>query len=226
MREGEAEHTYSQPWALMTAAVWARYPNPFATHVLTEDVLERWIDQDGCLHSKRLLSKTNRKPKWMEIWLPDTTVWIIEESTVDPAKQEMRTLTHNVSLNYFMLIEEDATFRAQDASTTTFESKVHVSSQLPIARMVESFGLSRYQRNALKAVKGVNWALANRELYQAHSSPLIAARLHTSVSGAVALPLPLRQWLASVPIGQDLLQWVDAVWCQLQHQWEDITRTL
>jgi hypothetical protein len=35
-------------------------------------------------------------------------------------------------------------------TSTLFRSRVKVSSRLPIARMVESFGLSRYQRNAVK----------------------------------------------------------------------------
>jgi len=78
----------------------------------------------------------------------------------------------------------------------------------------------------LQAAQGVHWTLANREIHQPRVVPVIAARLHTSISGAVGLPLPLRQWLASVPVGQELLQLVDEVWCHIQHQWEDLTRTM
>eukprot|EP00730_Choanoeca_flexa_P011731 TRINITY_DN2776_c0_g1_i1.p1 TRINITY_DN2776_c0_g1~~TRINITY_DN2776_c0_g1_i1.p1 ORF type:complete len:229 (+),score=50.49 TRINITY_DN2776_c0_g1_i1:120-806(+) len=225
VREGTTQHEYRHPWSLVTAAIFAKYPNPFAKHVLTEDVLQRWIDDEGRLHSKRLLSKTNRKPKWMDMWLPDTTAWIVEESIVDPKTKEMTMNTHNVSLNYFMFIEENAIVSANRDGTTQFASQSRVSSSLPIARMVESFGMSRYQRNATKATKGVEWTLANRPLYQTQTIPAVAAtQLATSISGAVPLPLSVRQWITTSAPGAELLQLVDETWLRLQQQWEQVKR--
>jgi len=33
-------------WQDVTAALWQKYPNPFAAHVLTNDVIERFVDPE------------------------------------------------------------------------------------------------------------------------------------------------------------------------------------
>ena len=74
-------------------AYYVRYPNPFARHVLSVDVVDRWIDANtGKLHTKRLILKRGIMPKWATKWLPATNMsggrgmdaWILEESVVDP----------------------------------------------------------------------------------------------------------------------------------------------
>lgn len=74
-------------------AYYVRYPNPFARHVLSVDVVDRWIDPtSGRLHTKRLILKRGIMPKWASKWLPATNMsggrgmdaWILEESVVDP----------------------------------------------------------------------------------------------------------------------------------------------
>lgn len=42
--------------------------NVFSQHVLSEDVVSREL-REGKLHTKRLLTKTNRVPKWGERFL-------------------------------------------------------------------------------------------------------------------------------------------------------------
>lgn len=76
------------PWSVVTAAIWQRYPNPYSKHVLSSDVIERYVRcmpaQEGCitvytvatlrrvdpetkcLHTTRLLVKTNKQPRWMD----------------------------------------------------------------------------------------------------------------------------------------------------------------
>lgn len=79
----------------------------------------------GCLHSTRLLTKTNSKPKWMDkVWRWRTTVlvtalqfvestaaFIVEESVVDPRRRTMATFTKNITLNKFMTVEETCEYR-------------------------------------------------------------------------------------------------------------------
>lgn len=74
-------------------AYFVRYPNPFARHVLSVDVVDRWIDAEtGQLHTKRLILKRGIIPKWASKWLPASNMsggrgldaWILEESVVDP----------------------------------------------------------------------------------------------------------------------------------------------
>lgn len=60
-----ADSVYGHPWALFTKAVWQKYPNPFASHVLSSDVIERRVDPEtGILHTTRLFLKKGKVPKW------------------------------------------------------------------------------------------------------------------------------------------------------------------
>uniref|UniRef100_A0A672H344 PRELI/MSF1 domain-containing protein n=1 Tax=Salarias fasciatus TaxID=181472 RepID=A0A672H344_SALFA len=66
-------------WDHVVSAFWQRYPNPFSTHVLTEDVVYR---------------ETNRLPRWGERFFPSgmaRSVYIIEDSIGTPGN----TLNHN-----------------------------------------------------------------------------------------------------------------------------------
>lgn len=46
----------SHPWETVTKAAMQKYPNPMNPSVVGVDVLDRSIDKQGRLHSKRLLS--------------------------------------------------------------------------------------------------------------------------------------------------------------------------
>lgn len=37
---------YEHPWHQVTSAIFQKYPNPFASHVLTSDVIERRVDPE------------------------------------------------------------------------------------------------------------------------------------------------------------------------------------
>ncbi|RXK42305.1 hypothetical protein M231_00295 [Tremella mesenterica] len=82
-----------EPTATPLLAFFLRYPNPFARHVLSVDVLSRRIDpQTGQLHTTRLILKRGILPKWANQWLPvagasggrGLDAWVLEESVVDP----------------------------------------------------------------------------------------------------------------------------------------------
>nr|CAX70933.1 hypotheticial protein [Schistosoma japonicum] len=51
----------SFPWEFVSSLFWKRYPNPHARHVLSVDVLERYLLPNGKLYTKRLVIKKNIK---------------------------------------------------------------------------------------------------------------------------------------------------------------------
>lgn len=74
-------------------AFFLRYPNPFARHVLSVDVLERTVDPTtGQIRTLRLILKRGLVPQWATKWLPTAAAsggrgldaWVLEESIVDP----------------------------------------------------------------------------------------------------------------------------------------------
>ena len=72
-------------------------------HVLSEDTTSRNI-VTGCLHTKRLLTKTNHVPRWGERFIPGPRqVCIIEESVIDPKTQTLTTYTRNIGYTTIMV---------------------------------------------------------------------------------------------------------------------------
>ena len=68
---------------------------------MTEDTIQREV-KDGKLYSKRILTKTNRVPKWGERFISTRVVKIIEESIVDPNEKLLVTYTRNIGLARIM----------------------------------------------------------------------------------------------------------------------------
>uniref|UniRef100_A0A3P9AF15 PRELI/MSF1 domain-containing protein n=1 Tax=Esox lucius TaxID=8010 RepID=A0A3P9AF15_ESOLU len=127
-------------WDQVCMAFWQRYPNPYSNHVLTEDIIFREVTHGNCLVSRRLLTKTNRAPRWMEKYLPVTMArlaYIIEDSIVDPQARTMTTLTWNISHARMMSVEERCEYRMNpdNPSWTEINREAWISSNL--------YGLSR-----------------------------------------------------------------------------------
>ena len=77
-----------------------------STHVLTEDVVYREVTADNRLLSRRLLMKTNRLPRWAEVLFPtgmSRSVYIIEDSIVDPVNRSLTTYTWNLNHTTLMV---------------------------------------------------------------------------------------------------------------------------
>eukprot|EP00051_Salpingoeca_urceolata_P026645 m.478044 g.478044 ORF g.478044 m.478044 type:complete len:202 (-) comp21017_c0_seq1:89-694(-) len=150
-------------WQNVTAAFWRRYPNPFSAHVLTEDVLSRTVDPvTKCLTTKRLITKTNSRPKWMDRFLGENPVCLVlEESVVDLNNRKMTVSTRNLNMKHLMEVEQHTEFTA---CNTTGNTIAEIHSQLKselrhIGGIVEKFGVERLKYNTAKAFKGLRYAL-------------------------------------------------------------------
>ena len=103
-------HIHPFCWDLVANAIFLRYPNPMATHVLSEDTVFREVRNNGkVLYSRRFLTKTNKLPKWGERWMPAHLyrfVPLVEESYVDRDNKTVTTYTRNVGLRTFMTATE------------------------------------------------------------------------------------------------------------------------
>lgn len=77
-----------------------------STHVLTEDVVYREVTADRQLLSRRLLTKTNRLPRWAERFFPSgmsRCVYILEDSIVDPVNRSLTLYTWNLNHTTLMV---------------------------------------------------------------------------------------------------------------------------
>lgn len=115
-------HVFEHKWEAVTCAVFLKYPNPFSKHVVTADVLERFLDpQTGLLHSKRLLQKVGNMPTWLSRLVSakiSNNALILEESLVDARNGRMSVYTRNLSYQGWLRVEETQEFvRTQEGWT-------------------------------------------------------------------------------------------------------------
>ncbi|XP_053275344.1 PRELI domain containing 1b isoform X1 [Pleuronectes platessa] len=170
----------SSTWDQVFSAFWQRYPNPYSNHVLTEDVVYREVTADQQLLSRRLLTKTNRLPRWAERFFPSgmsRCVYIIEDSIVDPVNRSLTIYTWNLNHTTLMSVEERCIFRdsAEQPSTTLLKREAWISSGIyGFSRPIQEFGLARFKSNQVKAMKGLEYALSNLQAF-CPTAPLLMA---------------------------------------------------
>lgn len=59
------EHAFHFPWPAQVFAVLNKYPNPLAPHVVSVDVLDRQVLEDGTIRSERLIGVQQDSPRWV-----------------------------------------------------------------------------------------------------------------------------------------------------------------
>ncbi|XP_072904059.1 PRELI domain-containing protein 1, mitochondrial-like isoform X2 [Hemitrygon akajei] len=159
--------TLKSSWDQVASAFWQRYPNPYSKHVLTEDVIYREVTPDNKLLSRRLLTKTNRLPRWGEMVFPTNlarSVFVVEDSIVDLQNRTFTTLTWNINHTRLMLVEEKCVYRPnpENPACTQVQREAWVSSSVfGFSRAIQEFGLARFRRNQIKATEGFEYILAN-----------------------------------------------------------------
>ncbi|KAM9827258.1 PRELI domain-containing protein 1, mitochondrial-like [Neosynchiropus ocellatus] len=164
-----SEIDIKRPWHQVLAAFWQRYPNPYSTHVLTEDVLFREVTHNNHLLSRRLLTKTNRLPRWAERVFPahmSRAVYVLEDSIVDPQSRTLTTKTWNLNHNKLMTVVEKSLYVEDDsqAPCTKLRREAWISSAVyGLTRPIQEFGLARLKSNQARALKGLEFALAKMD---------------------------------------------------------------
>ncbi|KAL1922581.1 uncharacterized protein VTP21DRAFT_10120 [Calcarisporiella thermophila] len=152
---------YDYPWSNVTYAFWVRYPNPFASHVHSVDVLDRTVDPvTGVLRTTRIILKSGKLPKWAPRGIvKNTEAFIIEESEVDPHTRTMVTRTRNLSHARVMSVEETQTFRPhpdnREWTEVTTEARVVSRLGFGLTGRIEGFGVKRYSDNTAKSRMGM-----------------------------------------------------------------------
>ncbi|XP_043227863.1 PRELI domain-containing protein 1, mitochondrial-like isoform X1 [Amphibalanus amphitrite] len=163
VRYCEQSATFNHPWDQVVQAFWERYPNPHSSHVLTEDTVARRLE-GGCLRSKRIVTKTNRMPKWGERFLSARTVAVLEESACEPARHSMVTLTRNLAHTHLMEVTERVEYvpHPDDPQHKTLVRRcAWVGSRVfGFGYAIQAFGVERFKKNLNNTVLGFNHVLA------------------------------------------------------------------
>jgi hypothetical protein len=102
---------HSDPWPIVSLAFFLRYPNPYAGHILSCDVVSREFTPAGTMLTTRLILKRGALPRWASSLISRAESWVIEESEVDPLGKVVRCRTRNLDHVKVMRVEETQTFR-------------------------------------------------------------------------------------------------------------------
>lgn len=151
----------------MSLAFFLRYPNPYAAHVLSCDVVSRTQTESGSLLTTRLILKRGALPRWFPKGIVSRAEsWVIEESEVDPFGKIVQCRTRNLDHVKVMQVEESVLFKqAEDGyafqtlalttSSLIFRSKTLQTTEARIisgfgwglTKRIESHGLQRFKTN-------------------------------------------------------------------------------
>ncbi|XP_063367267.1 protein preli-like [Cydia amplana] len=183
----ENTSTFNFSWDQVASGYWKRYPNPQSAHVLSEDTYCRQV-KDGCLYTKRLLTKTNRVPKWGERFFSAKCVKIIEESIVDPEKKVLVTYTRNLGYTKVMSVIERVEYRSAGAGSTVAKRSAWIDSQVfGFSRAIRAFGVDRFRKNCSQMYNGFNGVLHSLFPKQHTPAPLSPLQsLHSMRDAAAA----------------------------------------
>lgn len=129
--ENSSSYDYSFP--AVTLAYFLRYPNPYSKHVLSTDVIDRYVDPSTKrLHTTRLHLKRSKVPSAMAKLLPAGLTgpggaqqsYVIEKSTIDVREGWMETESRNMEWTGILSVIERQTYRRQPLPIETWRDKL------------------------------------------------------------------------------------------------------
>lgn len=128
------DYDYSFP--AVTLAYFLRYPNPYAKHVLSTDVIDRYIDPiTHRLHTTRLHLKKSKVPSGILRFLPKglagpggaSQSFVLEKSVVDVKEGWMESESKNMEWTGILSVVEHQIYRRQPVPTETWVDKLAAS---------------------------------------------------------------------------------------------------
>ncbi|CAL7946060.1 unnamed protein product [Xylocopa violacea] len=152
-------------WLTVCKTFFERYPNPYASHVLTEDTVHREI-KDGKFFNKRIFLKTasTALPDLFKKLVKKPQVLILEEVIVDLYAKRLISLTRNLEHKKLVVASETTEYIPSyfDPNKTVMTRRTTIRSPLKglTGRLIEKVCHVRAITNARKAVQGLLYILA------------------------------------------------------------------
>ncbi|KJE89234.1 hypothetical protein CAOG_00747 [Capsaspora owczarzaki ATCC 30864] len=174
MKLFEATHIFGHSWDKLTLASFRKYPNPFSPHVVSVDVVNRYVDPaSGKLITHRLVTMESGLPGWLSRVMGFTAAHchVHETSEVDPTTQTMTLRTKNLSWSDLFTVEEMCQYAQDrnDASRTVFtqEARIHAFGSLATLRSrIEGAMLDRFRSTAAKGKEAIEFVCESLSLEQ------------------------------------------------------------
>ncbi|KAG8763832.1 hypothetical protein FRC11_011501 [Ceratobasidium sp. 423] len=152
------KHEDDDNWATVALAFFLRYPNPFAAHVLSCDVIDRSFTSEGSLRTTRLILKRGNLPKWFPSGVvARSESWIVEESEVDTLGRRVSCTTRNLEhTKALRVIEQVTLYPLEDGRTLqTTEARFQSRFGWGLTKRIESYASSKFRSNIEKSRQGI-----------------------------------------------------------------------
>lgn len=149
-------------------AVWNKYPNPHADHVVSVDVIDQSFDRaSGQLRTERILGIRQGAPGWLvRLVGASEDTYVREVVMVDPITKKFEMSSTNLSLTNFMLVKEYITYTPRiGTQSTVFKQIADINATgftgilASAGRKVEEWSFNRYGDNAGKGRSGLQSVL-------------------------------------------------------------------
>lgn len=129
--------------------------------MLSEDTIERYIDKDGKLVTKRLICKKGSVPRWASRLIKSKLGYVIEESVVDPINRTFLTRKRNIEWQSVVSIKEEVVYRPsnENLNNTVVERRAIIDSRVFVGAL-QSYGIKLFKENWIKSSKGYQSILA------------------------------------------------------------------
>ncbi|SAM81347.1 related to protein involved in intramitochondrial protein sorting [Ustilago bromivora] len=166
------EQEFAYPWHQTANAVWNKYPNPHADHVVSVDVLDQSFDPNsGQLRTERIIGVRQGAPGWLvRLVGASEDTYVREIVMVNPWTKQFQMTSTNLSLSQYMLVKEYITYtpkenrqglgegtmlnQVADINCTGFTGILSGA-----ARKVEEWSYNRFRDNAGKGRSGLQSVL-------------------------------------------------------------------
>ncbi|KAJ7804876.1 PRELI-like family-domain-containing protein [Mycena leptocephala] len=191
-------YSYDDPWSIVTLAFFLRYPNPYASHVLSCDVISRSVSPSGSLMTTRLILKRGAMPRWFPKGIVSRAeTWVVEETEVDPVGRTVKCKTKNLDHVKVMQVEETVYFRSAPEGKTLQLTEARIGSGFGwgLTRRIETHGLNKFKANLQRSREGVSLVVQLLRQSRLHPMTLggpedvpLSARLPVQAQPNVAEP--------------------------------------
>ncbi|KAJ1495725.1 PRELI-like family-domain-containing protein [Baffinella frigidus] len=174
-REGHYAFSFDR----VSAALWDKYEGH--QQVESVEVLERRVDEDDRLHSRRLLTMYGQLPAVLRPLFGPKPLYLVEEVIVDPKRRELEIRTRNINFNNVFVSQSVSHYRESENDPAETDYTIHLdTTAFPkegqarggrLSKIVEDFACRKLLGNIKQGEEDIIRIITGRDRPQPEGEP-------------------------------------------------------